>query len=41
MHYDADNGIVVSNGHIALPTGLGLGITPAPDRLGAPVASYG
>ena len=41
VHYDPHNGIAVSNGHIALPTGPGLGITPAPDRLGAPVASYG
>lgn len=40
-HYDPHNGIAVSNGHIALPTGPGLGITPAPDRLGMPVASYG
>ena len=41
MHYDPQGGITVSNGHIALPDGHGLGITPAPDRLGMPVASYG
>ena len=41
MHYEPDGGITVSNGHIALPEGPGLGITPALDRLGIPVASYG
>ena len=38
---DPHGGIAVSNGHIALPEAPGLGITPAPDRLGMPVASYG
>ena len=40
-HYDPHGGIAVSNGHIVLPEGPGLGITPAPDRLGMPFASYG
>ena len=40
-HCDPHGGITVSNGHIALPEGPGLGISPAPDRLGVPVASYG
>ena len=41
MHYDPRGGIAISNGHIVLPPGPGLGITPAPERLGTLVASYG
>ena len=40
-HYDPDGGISVSNGHIDVPTGPGLGIRPSAEQLGTPVASYG
>jgi L-alanine-DL-glutamate epimerase-like enolase superfamily enzyme len=38
-HYDAENGIRIENGHIAVPRGPGLGVTPDEARFGAPVAS--
>ena len=41
FHYDPEGGIAISDGRIALPVGPGLGVTPSPDRLGPPVASYG
>jgi L-alanine-DL-glutamate epimerase-like enolase superfamily enzyme len=40
-HYDPENGIVIRDGWIDVPTGPGLGVVPAPERLGAPVASFG
>ena len=40
-HYDAQNGIKITDGHITLPSGPGLGITPDPDQTGAPMASFG
>ena len=39
-HYDPENGIDIVDGHIALPTGLGLGVTPDETLFGAPVASF-
>ena len=39
-HYDPENGVKIEGGHIALPQGPGLGITPDEARFGAPVASY-
>lgn len=39
-HYDAENGIRLDGGHIALPQGPGLGITPDESLFGAPVASF-
>ncbi|MBO9475406.1 mandelate racemase/muconate lactonizing enzyme family protein [Shimia sp. R10_1] len=40
-HYDPQNGIRIENGHIVLPTGPGLGITPDISLFGAPIASFG
>lgn len=39
-HYDSENGIRITDGHIALPTGPGLGIIPDETQFGAPVASF-
>jgi len=39
-HYDEKNGIEIVGGHIALPKGLGLGITPDADKFDAPIASF-
>lgn len=39
-HYDAENGIVIEDGHIRLPSGPGLGITPDERLFGDPVASF-
>ncbi|MFP3463402.1 mandelate racemase/muconate lactonizing enzyme family protein [Arthrobacter globiformis] len=39
-HFDPENGIKVVGGHIALPEGPGLGVTPDESVLGGPVASY-
>lgn len=39
-HYDEANGIRIDGGHIRLPDGPGLGITPDETRFGAPAASY-
>ena len=39
-HYDEKNGIRIVDGHIKLPKGPGLGITPDAEILGSPVASY-
>ncbi|UWQ35532.1 mandelate racemase/muconate lactonizing enzyme family protein (plasmid) [Leisingera sp. M527] len=39
-HYDTENGIRLDGGHIALPQGPGLGITPDQSLFGAPVASF-
>lgn len=40
-HYDAAGGIRIKDGHIRLPAGPGLGVTPDPAQFGAPMASYG
>ena len=40
-HYDPDNGIKIEDGHIPLPSGPGLGVTPDEAAFGAPVASFG
>lgn len=39
-HYDSANGIDVVDGHIRLPSGPGLGITPDESLFGAPVAGF-
>lgn len=39
-HYDTEHGIAIEDGHIRLPEGPGLGVTPDEGRFGAPVASY-
>lgn len=39
-HYDSRNGIRIEGGHIRLPGGPGLGITPDEGCFGAPVASW-
>jgi len=39
-HYDEKNPVRVKAGHIALPSGPGLGINPDPARFGEPVASF-
>lgn len=39
-HYDPENGLEIEAGHIALPTGPGLGVTPDLDLLDDPVASF-
>lgn len=39
-HYDAENGIEIIGGHIKLPQGVGLGITPDESQFGAPFASF-
>ncbi|MCT4684467.1 MAG: mandelate racemase/muconate lactonizing enzyme family protein [Roseicyclus sp.] len=38
-NYDQENGIVIRGGHIARPTGPGLGITPDEAMFGSPVLS--
>lgn len=40
-HYDPENGIAVEDGHIALPTGPGLGITPDEALFGEAARSFG
>ncbi|MBO9403366.1 mandelate racemase/muconate lactonizing enzyme family protein [Shimia sp. R9_3] len=40
-NYDPQNGIQIVGGHIARPTGAGLGITPDEALFGAPLASFG
>ncbi|MEU6131273.1 mandelate racemase/muconate lactonizing enzyme family protein [Saccharopolyspora sp. NPDC047091] len=39
-HYDPAGGIRIEGGHIALPEGPGLGVTPDRDLFGDPVASF-
>ncbi|MBO9451093.1 mandelate racemase/muconate lactonizing enzyme family protein [Tropicibacter sp. R16_0] len=39
-HYDPDNGIRIEGGHIAVPTGPGLGVTPDETLFGQPVAQF-
>lgn len=40
-NYDSANGIVIREGHIALPKGPGLGVTPDEAIFGDPVMSFG
>lgn len=40
-HYDPVNGIEINDGHIALPVGPGLGISPDEAGFGAAFASFG
>lgn len=40
-HYDPERGLDVVDGHIALPSGVGLGITPNESLFGAPVTACG
>jgi L-alanine-DL-glutamate epimerase-like enolase superfamily enzyme len=39
-HYDPKAGIRIEGGHISLPAGPGLGVTPDKDLFGDPVASF-
>ncbi|APG83405.1 muconate lactonizing enzyme [Sinorhizobium americanum CCGM7] len=39
-NYDSKNGIRIEGGHIALPEGAGLGVTPDAGVFGEPVASF-
>lgn len=39
-HYDPQNGIRIVNGSIEVPCGVGLGVTPATEQWGPPVARY-
>ena len=39
-HYDARNGVRIVDGHIARPTGAGLGVVPDEAAFGDPVAAY-
>lgn len=39
-HYDPENGIAVTNGHIDLPRSPGLGVNPDESRIGSLVASF-
>ena len=40
-HYDPENGIAADGGHFDLPSGPGLGVNPAEERIGQLVTSYG
>jgi L-alanine-DL-glutamate epimerase-like enolase superfamily enzyme len=40
-HFDPENGVAIEGGHIKLPRGPGLGVTPDESIFGAPVASFG
>ena len=40
-NYDPDNGVKIEDGHIALPTGPGLGVIPDESLFGDAVASFG
>lgn len=40
-HYDSRNGVTIEGGHIALPSGPGLGVVPDDGIFGSPVASFG
>lgn len=39
-NYDAGNGIRIEGGHISVPQGSGLGVTPDEGLFGAPAASF-
>ncbi|MEO9094139.1 MAG: mandelate racemase/muconate lactonizing enzyme family protein [Microbacteriaceae bacterium] len=40
-HYDSTNPVRIEGGHIQVPTGPGLGVTPDAGVFGEPVASFG
>ncbi len=40
-HYDSENGVSIEAGHITVPKGPGLGITPDDGIFGSPVNSFG
>jgi L-alanine-DL-glutamate epimerase-like enolase superfamily enzyme len=40
-NFDPDNGVNIEGGHIALPTGPGLGVIPDESLFGDPVSSFG
>lgn len=40
-NFDTENGIKIVDGHIARPTGSGLGVVPDETKFGAPLASFG
>ncbi|MCX2729221.1 mandelate racemase/muconate lactonizing enzyme family protein [Saccharopolyspora sp. NFXS83] len=39
-HYDPRGGIRIEGGHISMPTGPGLGVTPDETLFGAPISSF-
>jgi L-alanine-DL-glutamate epimerase-like enolase superfamily enzyme len=39
-HYDKNNPVKIKDGHISLPQGPGLGVTPDEAQFGAPIASF-
>ncbi|MDC0913657.1 mandelate racemase/muconate lactonizing enzyme family protein, partial [Paracoccaceae bacterium] len=39
-HYDGNNPVKIEDGHISLPQGPGLGVTPDEAQFGAPIASF-
>ncbi|TPE51765.1 mandelate racemase/muconate lactonizing enzyme family protein [Amaricoccus solimangrovi] len=39
-HYDETAGLRIESGHIALPSGPGLGVTPDADIFGEPIAAF-
>ncbi len=39
-HYDRNNPVKIEDGHISLPQGPGLGVTPDEAQFGAPIASF-
>ncbi|WP_350334018.1 mandelate racemase/muconate lactonizing enzyme family protein [Coralliovum pocilloporae] len=40
-HYDEENPVVIENGYIPVPKGLGLGVNPTEENLGTLAACYG
>jgi L-alanine-DL-glutamate epimerase-like enolase superfamily enzyme len=40
-HYDPENGLEPKGGHLTLPPGPGLGVTPDTEQFGRPVMSFG
>ena len=41
QHYDPEHGVRIEGGHILLPAGVGLGISPDESAFGQPMASFG
>ena len=39
-HYDPTGGIAIEDGHIALPIGPGLGVTPDPDAFTQEICTF-
>jgi len=39
-HYDPAGGVTIEDGHIALPVGPGLGVTPDPDAFTREVCTF-